>query len=66
MAKRRPEGIEALVDKPDTVSIQDIRMLDWYAAFALFDLPVNLGPERRSVEAFEIARAMLKEREKHI
>lgn len=66
MVKRKPEGIEALVEKPDPVSIQDIRMLDWYAAFALFSLPVNLGSERRSVEAFEIAQAMVKEREKHI
>ena len=66
MVKRKPEGIEALIDKPDPVSIQDIRMIDWYAGFALLSLPHNIGHERRASEAFEAAAAMLKEREKHL
>lgn len=66
MARKKPEGIEALIDKPDPCSIQDIRMFDWYAAFALFSLPVNMGAKRRAAEAFEIAAEMMKEREKHL
>ena len=53
MAKRKPEGIEALIDKPDPVSIQDIRMFDWYAGFALLGMPPEMGHERRA----EIGRA---------
>ena len=56
----------ALLDHPEPPSIQDIRMLDWYAAFSLLSLPINLGPERRAVVAFETASAMMKEREKHV
>jgi hypothetical protein len=63
MVKKKPEGIEALKHQP---SIQEITMLDWYAAFALFNLPVNLSDERKAVSAFEIAHAMLKEREQHV
>ena len=66
MAKRKPEGIEALIEKPDPTSIQDIRMLDWYAGFALLSIPLNIGHERRAAEAFESAIAMMKEREKHL
>lgn len=66
MARKKPEGIEALIDKPDPVSVQDIRMLDWYAAFALMSMPVNISHERRAAEAFEGAVAMMKEREKHL
>ena len=66
MAKRKPEGIEALIDKPDPVSIQDIRMFDWYAGFALLGMPPEMGHERRAVEAFEAAAAMMKEREKYL
>jgi len=66
MAKRKPEGIEALKHQP---SIQEITMLDWYAAFAMFNMPTTLSDmtnERRAASAFEIARAMLKEREQHV
>ena len=66
MVRKKPEGIEALIDKPDSVSIQDIRMFDWYAGFALLGLPVNLGAKRRATEAFEIASEMMKEREKYL
>ena len=66
MVKRKAEGIEALVDKPEIVSIQEITMLDWYAAFALMGLPGSMTQERKSVEAFETAVEMMKEREKHL
>lgn len=66
MVKRKAEGIEALVDKPEIVSIQEITMLDWYAAFALMGLPGSMTQERKSVEAFETAVEMMKEREKYL
>lgn len=66
MVKRKAEGIEALVDKPEIVSIQDITMLDWYAAFALMGMPGSMTQERKSVEAFETAVEMMKEREKYL
>ena len=66
MVKRKAEGIEALVDKPEIVSIQEITMLDWYAAFALLGLPATMTQERKSVEAFETAAEMMKEREKYL
>ena len=66
MVKRKAEGIEALVDKPEIVSIQEITMLDWYAAFAILGLPATMTQERKSVEAFETAAEMMKEREKYL
>ena len=66
MVKRKAEGIEALVDKPEIVSIQEITMLDWYAAFALMGMPGSMTQERKSVEAFETAVEMRKEREKYL
>ena len=66
MVKRKAEGIEALVDKPEIISIQEITMLDWYAAFALMGMPGSMTQERKSVEAFETAVEMMKEREKYL
>ena len=66
MVKRKPEGIEALIEKPDPVSIQDIRMFDWYASFALLNIPAHIGSKRRAAEAFEVASEMMKEREKYL
>ena len=67
MAKKKNEaGVAALIDHQEPISIQEITMLDWYAAFALADLPISLGPERRAAEAFQAGLAMMKEREKHL
>ncbi len=69
MARKKTEaGVAALVDEPEQVSIQDIRMLDWYAAFALMDLPIREeGQEAlQAKKAFDMATAMMKEREKYI
>lgn len=67
MAKRKSDaGVAALIEQQEPVSIQEITMLDWYAAFALSDLPISLGPERRASEAFQIGQAMMKEREKYL
>jgi hypothetical protein len=64
--KKNDAGVAALIEQPEPVSIQEITMLDWYASFALADLPISLGPERRAAEAFQIGLAMLKEREKYL
>ena len=66
MAKRKAEGIEALVDKPEIVSIQEITMLDWYAGFALLGGPSLAEPKELARLAFETAHEMMKEREKYL
>ena len=64
MVKKKAEGIEALVPKPEPVSIQEITMLDWYAAFAVM---ASTQPHEIAAEyAFNRAEAMMKEREKRL
>jgi hypothetical protein len=64
VARKKPEGIEALAAKPEPPSIQEITMLDWFAAFAL----IGIGTEASSVTAasmaFDRAEEMMKQREK--
>lgn len=62
MARKKPEGIEALAAPPEPVSIQEITMLDWYAAFAL--MSATQSHDTAAKWAFERAEAMMKEREK--
>ena len=62
MARKKPEGIEALTAPPEPVSIQEITMLDWYAAFAL--MSCSGVPETAAKFAFDRAEAMMAEREK--
>lgn len=66
MAKRKPEGIALLVAKQDPISIQEITMLDWYAAFALLGASTMATPEEAAKEAFDKAEAMLKERKERM
>ena len=48
--------------KPE-VSIQDIRMIDWYAAFILMKLSsLDNEPEWTAKEVFNRAQAMMDER----
>jgi len=63
MARKKPEGIEILTaTAPEPVSIQEITMLDWYAAFALM---ASTQPHAIAAEyAFNRAEAMMAEREK--
>jgi len=62
VARKKPEGIEALAAPPEPVSIQDITMLDWYAAFALM---ASTQPHAIAAEyAFNRAEAMMAERER--
>lgn len=62
MARKKPEGIEALAASPEPVSIQEITMLDWYAGFALMSNTQN--HETAAKWAFDRAEAMMAEREK--
>jgi hypothetical protein len=45
VARKKPEGIESLKPKQDPISIQEITMLDWYAAFALLGQSPMSTPE---------------------
>jgi hypothetical protein len=65
MVRKKLEGIEALVEK-EPVSIQEITMLDWYAAFALMGITQS-SPSNHEIAskfAFERAEAMMAERAK--
>lgn len=62
MARKKPEGIESLKPKQDPISIQEITMLDWYAAFALLGQSPMSTPEETARSAFDQAEAMLQER----
>lgn len=64
MVRKKSEGIEALVPKPEPVSIQEITMLDWYAAFAV--MASTQSHEVAAEQAFNRAEAMMKEREKRL
>lgn len=64
MARKKPEGIEALVSKEDPVSIQEITMLDWFAAFALMGIGAEASNEAAASMAFDRAEEMMKERGK--
>jgi hypothetical protein len=69
MARKKPEteGLAALVAPPaENPSIQDITMLDWYAAFSLMAMPPHFTPERSAAEAFDRAEAALAERMKRV
>jgi hypothetical protein len=66
MVRKKLEGIEALVENSEPVSIQEITMLDWYAAFALMGITQS-SPSNHEIAskfAFERAEAMMAERAK--
>jgi hypothetical protein len=50
MARKKPDGIAALVAKQDPVSIQDLTMQDFYAAFALQGLLAYYGDKQTVVD----------------
>ena len=66
MARKKPEGIEVLVTKSEPVSIQEITMLDWYAAFALMGADQKGHDSQTASSIFNLAEAMMKEREKRL
>jgi len=50
MARKKPEGIAAIVAKQDPVSIQELTMQDFFAAFALQGLLAYYG-DRSVIES---------------
>jgi len=66
MAKRKAEGIAAVIAKQDPVSIQEITLLDFYASFALLGASTMSTPEESAKEAFDKAEAMLNERKERV
>jgi hypothetical protein len=68
MVRKKLEGIEALVEKEEPISIQDITMLDWYAAFIsmrqLGDFDPRNDKRKFAREVFDLADAMMAERSK--
>ena len=64
MARKNPEGIEALTAKPKPPSIQEITMLDWFAAFALMGIGSEADGATAASMAFDRAEEMMKQRER--
>ena len=64
MARKKPEGIEALVSKEEPVSIQEITLMDWFAAFALMSVGPDVHSATAASRAFDRAEEMMKERVK--
>lgn len=66
--RKKSEGLAAIVAKQDPVSIQELTMQDFFAAFALQGICAS-GPtsdwsnKRLAAEAYDLAAAMLEERE---
>lgn len=64
MARKKPEGIEALAAAPEPISIQEITLLDWFAAFALMGIGAEADSVAAASMAFDRADEMMKQREK--
>lgn len=66
MARKQSEGLEALVPKQEPVSIQEITMQDWYAAFAMINSPPMTSAKDAAKEAWDRAEAMMQERNRRL
>ena len=66
MVRKKREGIEALIDKTDPISIQEITLQDWYAAFAMINTQPMTSAKDAAKEAWDKAEAMMEERERRI
>ena len=66
MARKKSEGIEALVQKSEPVPLSELTMLDLFACFALMNMPNNVPIKTAAAEAFDIAEEMMTEREKRL
>jgi hypothetical protein len=67
VVKKKSEGIKALTPAPEPVSIQEITMLDWYAMAATIGLIyADDNPEAAAVRIFDLADALMAERERRL
>jgi hypothetical protein len=67
MVKRKSEGLAAIAPKADNPSIQEITMLDWYAMSATIGLIyADDSPAAAAEKIFDLAEALLTEREKRL
>ena len=66
MVRKKAEGIEALVSKEEPISIQEITMLDWYAAFALIGVDRKPHDSLIASSVFNLAEAMMNERKNRL
>ena len=65
--KQKSEGIAALKQKVNNPSIQEITMLDWYAMSATIGLIyADDDPEAAAEKIFDLAEALMAEREKRL
>lgn len=64
--RKKSEGLASIVAKQEPVSIQELTMQDFFAAFAMqtyWSDPGGMGTQEGAAEwAYEMADAMLKER----
>lgn len=66
MVKKRSEGLEALVAKQEPISIQEITMQDWYAAFAMLNWAPMTNNKDAAKECWDRAEAMMEERNRRM
>jgi hypothetical protein len=64
--RKKPEGIAALAPPPHNPSVQEITMLDWYAGFVALRTFVHSDHQQSAQDIFDMAEALLAEREKRI
>ena len=63
--RKKPEGLEALV-KQDRVEMSDMTLQDFFAGMAILSTLHGDEPERTARIAYDLAEAMINEREKRI
>lgn len=69
MSTRKPAkklGVEALLNKTEPISIQEITLQDWYASFALLYMPGSDDAALTAKGAWDIAEAMIEERNRRL
>lgn len=62
--KKQDEGLKTLVPKGDMISIEEIKLQDFFAAFALLGVSRDATPQRIASDAWDIAEEMVKERKR--
>lgn len=62
MSKPKLEGLEALAAPPPVPSMEEITLLDFFAAFALMSYDDTYTAKGKAKRAYETARECLEER----